>query len=103
MPEVMKYLFPDATGWNTRIEHANAMKTMFENIVSEHEAEFDHGSASKDFIEVYLKQMDSDQFFNRQDLIGLCMDFFEAGGETVGSTLSWVVLYFALYPEVQKK
>ena len=31
------------------------------------------------------------------------MDFFEAGGETVGNTLSWVLLYCALYPREQQK
>ena len=30
-------------------------------------------------------------------------DLFEAGGETVGSTLSWVLLYLALNPEAQEK
>ena len=31
------------------------------------------------------------------------MDFFEAGGETVGNTLSWVLLYLSLYPREQEK
>ena len=39
----------------------------------------------------------------RNDLIGICLDFFEAGGETVGSTLSWLIMYMALNPEVQDK
>lgn len=39
----------------------------------------------------------------RNDLIGICLDFFEAGGETVGSTLSWLFMYMALNPEVQDK
>ena len=41
--------------------------------------------------------------YDKQDLIGICIDFFEAGGETVGNTLSWFMLYMALYPEVQEK
>ena len=39
----------------------------------------------------------------RNDLIGICMDFFEAGGETVGSTLSWLFMFIALHPEVQDR
>ena len=39
----------------------------------------------------------------RDDLIGICIDFFEAGGETVGSTLSWLFMYMALNPEVQDR
>ena len=57
----------------------------------------------QDFIDVYLKEMETNLAFNEQDLVGLCMDFFEAGGETVGSTLTWVLMYLALYPEVQEK
>jgi hypothetical protein len=41
--------------------------------------------------------------FTEAHLIGICQDFFEAGGETVGSTLSWVLLYLSLYQEEQKK
>ena len=39
----------------------------------------------------------------REDLIGICLDFFEAGGDTVGSTLSWVFMYMALHREEQEK
>lgn len=57
----------------------------------------------KDFIDVYLKEMGKDPKFNYHDLVGLCMDFFEAGGETVGSTLSWFLLYMSLNQDVQNK
>ncbi len=39
----------------------------------------------------------------KNDLIGICVDFFEAGGETVGNTLAWFILYMALNPDVQEK
>ena len=58
----------------------------------------------QDFIDAYLIQMKKDpSVIERDDLIGICLDFFEAGGDTVGSTLSWVFLYMALYPEEQEK
>lgn len=41
--------------------------------------------------------------FNENELIGVCLDFFEAGGETVGTTLLWVLLFLAAYPEEQRK
>ncbi len=37
------------------------------------------------------------------DLIGVCMDFFEAGSETVAVTLSWTMMYLAKFPDVQEK
>ena len=53
---------------------------------------------------MYLQQMSKDPSgYDYADLIGLCIDLFEAGGETVGSTLSWVLMYLALYRDVQEK
>ena len=57
----------------------------------------------QDFIDVYIKEMESNPALNDHDLVGICMDFFEAGGETVGSTLAWVLMYLALYPDIQEK
>ena len=47
--------------------------------------------------------MKQDTSLSEHDLVGLCFDFFEAGGETVGSTLNWFLMYFALYPDIQEK
>ena len=33
----------------------------------------------------------------------LSLFLIKAGGETVGSTLEWVLMYLALYPDVQSK
>jgi cytochrome P450 len=57
----------------------------------------------QDFIESYLKYVESSPSLQRKDLIGICLDFFEAGGETVGNTLSWFFLYMAIYPKAQIK
>ena len=40
---------------------------------------------------------------DRWDLIGICMDFFEAGGETVGSTLSWLFMFMSLNHGAQER
>ena len=40
---------------------------------------------------------------DKDDLIGIFLDFFGAGGETVGTTLSWFILFMMLYPDVQEK
>jgi cytochrome P450 len=39
----------------------------------------------------------------KQELICTCLDFIEAGAETVGSSLSWIMLYLALYPDIQER
>jgi cytochrome P450 len=79
------------------------LKKLFRGIISEHEQDFDPDSTPKDFIESYLKGMASNKSMTKEDLIGICMDFFEAGGETVSTTLSWFFLYMSLNPECQEK
>ena len=50
------------------------------------------------------EELDSPKgIFTENHLVGVCLDLFEAGGETVGSTLSWVLLYLSLQPEEQTK
>eukprot|EP00094_Tigriopus_californicus_P013115 TCALIF_12682-PA protein Name:"Similar to Cyp303a1 Probable cytochrome P450 303a1 (Drosophila melanogaster)" AED:0.09 eAED:0.09 QI:108/0.85/0.87/1/0.85/0.75/8/29/490 len=78
-------------------------KSMFEQVIQEHEQKLHTKESPEDFIDVYLQAKEGNDLFTKEDLIGICMDFFEAGGETVGSTLSWVFLYMSLNPEVQEK
>jgi cytochrome P450 len=54
-------------------------------------------------MDAYIREMKTNPAFNKPELIGLCTDFFEAGGETVGSTLSWVLLFLAQHPQVQRR
>jgi len=51
---------------------------------------------------MYLDSSDEDSILTENHLIGILIDFFEAGGETVGSTLSWTLLYLCLYPNEQE-
>ena len=47
--------------------------------------------------------MGTNEKIDRWDLIGICMDFFEAGGETVGSTLSWLFMFMSLNQDAQER
>ena len=50
------------------------------------------------------EELDSPKdIFTENHLVGVCLDLFEAGGETVGSTLSWVLLYLSLQQKEQTK
>ena len=57
----------------------------------------------QDFIDAYFKEMKRDPNFDRWDLLGICLDFFEAGGETVGSTLSWLFMFMSLNQDAQER
>ena len=54
----------------------------------------------------YEKNYQSDgtyKNFNIEQLVVICLDLFQAGSETSSTTLSWAVMYLALYPEVEAK
>ncbi len=96
-------LFPSLVKLPEKRKHCADMKRMFEDVVDQHIKSMGDELESRDFIDVYLKEMPKNPLFNYHDLIGLCIDFFEAGGETVGSTLSWFLMYLAKYPEHQEE
>ena len=43
------------------------------------------------------------EIMTEKQLVGICLDFFEAGSESASSTLSWIMMYLALYPDEQQK
>ena len=119
----IRYLAPAVVGYNQLKKFHQDLKAMFRDIISKHEKEYDHESPPKvcheklssntsggtsfclqDFIDAYIKEMKlNPAIIDRDDLIGICSDFFEAGGETVGSTLSWLFLFMALHQDAQEK
>ena len=47
--------------------------------------------------------MRNDPDLTEEDLVGVCIDFFEAGPEAVGNTLRFLILFLVLNPEWQDK
>ena len=41
--------------------------------------------------------------FHVEQLIVMCLDFFSAGTETTGTTMSWATMYLSLNERVQRK
>ena len=58
------------------------MKHMMRELIKEHMADVDYDSP-RDFIDVYLKQIQEDGIrFDIDNLVVICLDFFQAGAET---------------------
>ena len=94
------------------------LKTMFRNQVLEQLKEYNDGGfhEPRNFIDIYLneiKERENSQqpgvqegnysTFNTEQLVTICLDFFQAGSETSSTTLSWAIMFLTLYPDVQEK
>nr|AKH03506.1 cytochrome P450 3041B1 [Paracyclopina nana] len=82
------------------------LKQMMRQLIHEHMHSIDLDNP-RDFIDVYLKEIQSNpkpsHNFDIEQLIVICLDFFQAGAETTSTTLLWAVMLMALYPKVQQK
>ena len=93
------------------------LKDLFRQQILEHEHERkqEESPESRDFIDIYLREIEQrDETmdhtgdgkysnFNIEQLVVICLDFFQAGSETSSTTLSWAVMFLALYTDVQEK
>ena len=65
------------------------MKSMIRKLISEHLQDIDYDN-HRDFIDVYLTDMKTNNNFDEEHLTVICLDFFQAGAETTSTTLLWV-------------
>ena len=91
------------------------LKDTIREQVREHERLLNEGGEPRDFMDIYLKEIESEKKkygsqyshkvsdFHIEQLVGICLDFFGAGSETTSTTLSWGLMYMALNQEVQRK
>ncbi|XP_038045429.1 cytochrome P450 2U1-like [Patiria miniata] len=87
------------------------IRNFIQEIVQEHEESFDPNDL-RDIIDMYLVEIEQqekngktgeDTAFCRTTLWRSIQDFFVAGTDTTTNTLLWLMLYMAMYPEVQNK
>ena len=100
--------------WTAQEKNAFSMKDMFRDQIIEHLREYNDSDEPRDFIDIYLRQIEIEKkekgshygmetsTFHIEQLVTICLDFFSAGSETTSTTLTWAVMYLALYPSVQE-
>ena len=100
----IRHVFPSLSGYNEWLEGVNGIKEEMRRQIKEHETVLDMDDP-KDFIDAYLIEMKSnpDPEFNMEQLVMIGHDLMSAGTETVATTMNWVMLYLALYPEDQER
>ena len=93
------------------------LKRLFRQQIIDHEIELNQNESheARDFIDMYLKEIERQhvkteyyfhgkyQNYNIEQLVTICLDFFQAGSETSSTTLSWAIMLLTLYPDVQEK
>jgi methyl farnesoate epoxidase / farnesoate epoxidase len=57
------------------------------------------------FIEMYCREIHKqpDSSFCREQLLALCVDFFQAGSETTSNTLSFAILFMIHHQDVMRQ
>ncbi|CAB4068251.1 unnamed protein product [Lepeophtheirus salmonis] len=80
------------------------LKKIVEKLIDDHEENLDE-NAPNDFIDIYLIEMRraADSYFTKKQLAVICMDLFVAGSETSSTTLTWMLMYMAIYEDIQEK
>ena len=76
-------LFNESNYYHSERQEITAqLKSMIRNLINEHltDVDFEH---PRDFIDVYLKEIhQTGDSFDIEQLVVVCLDFFEAGSET---------------------
>ncbi|KAF2366292.1 Cytochrome P450 [Trinorchestia longiramus] len=96
------------TNVDTAIKNIDMLHDMSKDLVLEHLESFDPENP-RDVIDQFIQQRAErrpDGSLTERDmrsLTGIMFDMFNAGSETTSTTLRWMIVYMAIYPEIQTK
>ncbi|XP_076057776.1 uncharacterized protein LOC143035100 [Oratosquilla oratoria] len=94
-------------GYEVMFKIRDQIGTHLQELIEEHKNSLDPASP-RDFIDNFLIKIESskndpDTIYTEKNLKSTIWDLFDAGSDTVSTTIRWTLLYMAQYPEVQKK
>ncbi|ODM91855.1 Farnesoate epoxidase [Orchesella cincta] len=98
--------FPEWTGLNQQKKCVKNLYEFMQETVRLHKNSKPYASDPQSFMDVFLAKIDenpNDPIFNDEQLIYTLLDLFQAGSDTNGNTLSFLLLYLVMHPHVQKK
>uniref|UniRef100_A0A2P2I2W4 Cytochrome P450 2L1-like n=1 Tax=Hirondellea gigas TaxID=1518452 RepID=A0A2P2I2W4_9CRUS len=104
LPNILQKIFFKQNLVDAFIEKMRATIT---KTVDEHEEQLDLDNP-RDLIDEYLKEMkeqehDKETLYRKGALLQIVNDLFDAGSDTINTTIKWVVYVLARYPQVTKK
>jgi len=105
----IRHYFPNLSSYNTLME-ANVFIYQFFAKMIDHQIETYEDGFERNFIDLYIKEMkkteldgNNNSSFNREQFIMAIVDFTFPAFTAVGVQMSFLLQYFLLYPDVQKK
>lgn len=99
----MRFICPDYCGYNVIQSLNTKLFQLFTEIIVEHQKTLT--SENRDFIDAYLHEKEESKsgYFNVDQLVAICLDFFIAGALTTSYTLDFAVLATVSNPHVQNR
>lgn len=103
----VRYFLPDKSGFRPLVETLKPLWSFLKFNISQVLTSFDPKCDPRNFIEFYCREIfaksSQASFFTSEQLLALCVDFFQAGSETTSNTLAFAMLYMIHYPDVCRK
>jgi methyl farnesoate epoxidase/farnesoate epoxidase len=101
----IRHIFPTMSGYVPLVEAMKPLWKFLKNHIAT--LDVDQQGDAKNFMQIYsqeiLHQSTNGRFFSEDQLLSICVDFFQAGSETTSNTLAFSILYMLHYPDVMKK
>ncbi|XP_011146829.1 probable cytochrome P450 305a1 [Harpegnathos saltator] len=105
----LRYIMPDATGYNVLISLNNEIKNLLMATINEHKRQY-HKGAEADLIDLFLYEMKREKttksettLFSDDNLLLLMIDFFIAGTNNTTAALDFLFFHMVKYQDVQNK
>lgn len=103
----VRHFFPVKSGYQPLVETMQPLWEFLKANILYVSKNYDQTQNPTNFIEYYIREMKSPKtiknFFSHEQLLAICIDFFQAGSETTSNTLAFAILYMLHYPDVMRK
>lgn len=103
----LRFLAPVKTGYRPLIETMKPLWNFLKEDIGYVLKTYKHKHVPTNFIEFYCREIENrketESFFTEDQLLALCVDFFQAGSETTSNTLAFGILYMLHHPHVMEK
>ncbi|KMQ94445.1 putative cytochrome p450 305a1-like protein [Lasius niger] len=99
----LRFVIPELSGYNELMRILEKLWGFLDEEIKMHESE-PSDNKPRDLIDAFLSEMsnksdDENTFFDRENLLVLCLDLFMAGSKTTTDTLATTFLFLSLHPE----